>query len=195
MLRTFGFTCMLSLALAPAALAVRQEPTVVLLVRHAERAAEPRTDPGLSPEGELRARSLAAMLADARVAGIITTQYQRTRLTAAPLAQALGITPEVFTAGGSGGTAGHAQGVADLVRQRFTGRVVVVVGHSNTLAPIIAALGGPRLDDLCDHEFSPLLTLVLRNGGEASLIRGRYGAADGAPPASCTRSLMMERTP
>ena len=43
-------------SLAPAALAA---PDLVILVRHAEKAAEPGNDPALSPEGAQRAQALA----------------------------------------------------------------------------------------------------------------------------------------
>src|SRR5438045_2861151 len=63
----------------------RAQPSTVILVRHAERASQTDPDPVLSEAGSQRARDLAAALADAHVGTIITTQLQRTRLTAAPL--------------------------------------------------------------------------------------------------------------
>src|SRR5512143_3998842 len=93
---------------AVAALAVLQDarpapnaapPTVVLLVRHAEKAAQPRQDPPLAKAGAARARALAMVARDAGVTAIITTQFERTRKTAEPTATALQITPEVVEAG------------------------------------------------------------------------------------------------
>ena len=167
-------------ALPPSARA--QEPTVVLLVRHAERAAEPGPDPALSPAGEARAQALAAALADAHVGAILTTQLRRTQLTAAPLARALGLTPVVIETGRD--VAEHARAVTDTVRRRFAGRTVLVVGHSNTVSAIVAALGGPAIAAPCDTEFANLWVLVLRSG-EVSLVRSSYGAPDPPPPADC----------
>ncbi len=59
------------------------------------------------------------------------------------------------------------------------------VGHSNTVAGIIAALGGPRMRDLCESEYSDLFTLVL-DGASARLVRGTYGASSPEPPTGCT---------
>src|SRR5690348_17209435 len=59
------------------------QPSAVILVRHAEKASQTESDPVLSEAGTQRAKDLAAALADAGVGSVITTQLQRTRLTAA----------------------------------------------------------------------------------------------------------------
>ncbi len=160
-----------------------QGVTTVILVRHAERAADMAADPALSPAGEVRARALAEALAFTPLTGIVTTQFRRTRLTAAPVAQAQGLTPVVLPTT----LAQHPQAVADTVRARFAGGTVLVVGHSNTVAEIVEALGGPKLPDLCDSEFATLFVLTLRPGAQPSLVRARYGPADPPPGANCLR--------
>jgi broad specificity phosphatase PhoE len=159
-----------------------QEPTTVIVVRHAERAAEPAGDPVLTEAGQARAQALARVLADGKVGAIITTQWKRTQLTAEPLAQALGLTPVIVPAGGA--MPAHIQAVVDAVR-RFPGRTILVVGHSNTVPKIVTALGGPQLADFCDNEYANLFTIVIRANGDVSVIRSRYGAEDGPPPANC----------
>lgn len=135
--------CWLTTALPVPAAAM---PDVIVLVRHAERAAEPAHDPALTPAGEQRAHALAQALAGLRVNAIFTTEYRRTRDTAAPLARALNLQPIVVDA-----KAGHVQAMADTVRAQ-TG-AVLVVGHSNTVTAVMAALGGPELSDLCESSF------------------------------------------
>src|SRR5689334_10443335 len=85
-------------ALATSASAAFAQPSTIILVRHAEKAATPANDPGLTPAGEQRARDLMVALADAHVSAIITTQLQRTQLTAKPLADSLRVTPTIVTA-------------------------------------------------------------------------------------------------
>ncbi len=160
-----------------------QGVTTVILVRHAERAGDMAADPPLSPAGEVRARALAEALAFTPLAGIVTTQFLRTRLTAAPIAQARGLTPVVVPTT----LAQHPRAVADTVRVRFAGGTVLVVGHSNTVAEIVEALGGPKLPDWCDSEFATLLVLTLRPGAQPSLVRARYGPEDPSPGANCVR--------
>jgi broad specificity phosphatase PhoE len=174
----------LALAAAPLAGPLRaQETTTVILVRHAERAGPSADDPGLTPAGEGRAHALAEALAAARLTGIGTTPWRRTRLTAAPLARESGLTPLVVAT--DGGTAAHVREVADTIRARFHGGTVLVVGHSNTVPGIIAALGGPRLPDLCESEYATLFVLTLREGSAPSLVRARYGAEDGPAGSAC----------
>ena len=47
----------------------------------------------------------------------------------------------------------HVREVADVVR-RHRGQPVLVVGHGETVGPIIAAIGGPIVPDLCAAECS-----------------------------------------
>ena len=156
---------------APAAPA----PLVVYVVRHAERADTTR-DPSLSETGRARADALAATLRDAGIGAIVTSQYARTRETAAPLAAALGLSPHVVAAASP--VAAHADSVARAVARFGAHGAVLVVGHSNTVSAIVAALGGPRLPDLCDADYDNLLVVVRRAGEPARLARARFGAPD-----------------
>jgi hypothetical protein len=58
---------------------------------------------------------------------------------------------------------------------------VLVVGHSNTIPSIITALGGPKMADLCDDQYSMFFTLVI-GVGPPRLIRGTFGAP--SPPGA-----------
>ena len=169
--------CLLLLLLTTAAQA---GPQTVILVRHAEKASEPAGDPGLSAAGQARAQALAAALADAGVDTVLTTQFQRTRATAAPLLVARGLTPTVVEAAGD--TAAHVAAVADAVRG--ASGTVLVVGHSNTVPAIVAALGGPALPMLCESSYSPACVL---QGLDATprLQRWRYGGSDAPAQPGC----------
>ncbi len=173
--RTRSFLALFAVPLIAAAPAPARAPaaaTVVLLVRHAERA--PGTgDVPLSDEGRSRALALAEVGKVAGVSAIITTQFQRTRQTAAPLAEALGITPVVV--GTQSDVAKHAVDVAAAVRQQV-GKTVLVVGHSNTVSAVVAALGGPKFPDFCDPEYDNLIVMVLDAEGGVRTVRSRFGA-------------------
>ncbi|MEJ6002259.1 SixA phosphatase family protein [Paucibacter soli] len=168
------------LALCPA-LPAAAEPTQVIIVRHAERAAEPRDDPALSPEGKERAALLAELLAAADVRTILTTPYRRTRETAAALAQRLGIEPTVIATRPVDNTA-HIAAVAAQARQ--ASGAVLVVGHSNTVAGIVAALSGSQPMPLCDTSYSNLF-IVTPAAPLLPAIQLKFGRPDPAGTAHC----------
>lgn len=162
---------------APGAAAPHQEPTIVILVRHAERGTAPAGDPELTPAGRERALALIDAVRDAKVSAVLHTPTTRTRDTATPVAQHFGLTPEVVR------PAPGASALDEMLRaiQKHQGKTVVVVGHSNTVMRYIEALGGPRRADLCDHQYNGLYTLALIHG-EAFLVEGQYGAPN--PPTA-----------
>jgi phosphohistidine phosphatase SixA len=157
--------------------------TFVVVVRHAEKATDPAADPPLTAAGEARAQALADVLADARVEAVISTPYKRTMSTGAPIAAKRGLTTEVIPV--TGGTPAHATAVAASIREKHRGQTVLVVEHSNTVAAIIKALGGPALADLCDQQYSSLFVLEMPASGAPKLVRSTYGAADPPGAASC----------
>jgi broad specificity phosphatase PhoE len=158
--------------------------TIVILVRHAEKASA-SGDPGLTSDGEARARALADAVEQFRLDGVIVTQYRRTQATAAPAASARGLVPIVIPAGS---VVAHADSVAAAVRRFPPRSAVLVVGHSNTLGPIIVALGGPATRDLCDAEYATMFVLTTPEGGApARLLRTSVGAPDPATATACPR--------
>ncbi len=184
MVKPYWLGAAVLLCLAPIAGA---QPAMVVLVRHAEKASSPGPDPELSEAGLARAAALASALSDASVSSIITTQFRRTRATAAPLAEKLGLTP--ITVAADAGLAAHAQATANAVRARPAGEVVLVVGHSNTIPAILRALGGPDFPELCESEYDKLFIVQLDSARPARLFRTRYGAPDDPNAPSCVQSM------
>jgi len=161
--------------------AAQAHPSLVIVVRHAERATEPKDDPGLSAEGVQRAQALADRLAEANVTSIITTELRRTWETALPTARNFGIEPRVVATRRDDVPA-HVREVVAAVR-RLRG-VVLVVGHSNTVAGIVAGLSDARPIELCDTSFSNIFVVDPQPAGRA-VLQFKYGREDPAPSAGC----------
>jgi broad specificity phosphatase PhoE len=142
----------------------------VVLVRHAEKSAEPADDPGLNEAGRQRALALAEALRHAGVRHIVVSSYARTQETAAPLAALLDIVPQVAAPGID--LDAHVRGVAALVHA--ADGPVLVVGHSNTVPAIILALGGPAVSPIGDDDYDRLYVFGSRDSGPA-LVQARYG--------------------
>ena len=145
--------------------------TTVILVRHAEKAAEPTADPPLTNAGVARAEALVELLKDAGVQGVVSTQFQRTRQTVAPLAANLGLTVEIIDARVS------ARATADSVLARHRGHTVVLAGHSNTVPALVAAFGAAQPAALCDDGYDNVFIVTVAPSGAASVVRMHYGVA------------------
>lgn len=165
--------------LVPAPLPARTDH-LVILVRHAEAAGKPRNDPPLTERGEARAQALAAALEHMQLGTAIVSSLARTRLTAEAVTGPRGLQPTVADV--AGGLEEHVQAVVDAVRAQPKGAAVLVVGHSNTVPRIIAALGGPEAPDLCHWEYSRLFVLEIRADKTANLVGAWYGPADEPEP-------------
>jgi broad specificity phosphatase PhoE len=145
--------------------------TQVFIVRHAEKDLTPGlADPGLTPEGQLRAEALRDTLRKYPVAALYTTDTVRTRTTLAPLAASLKLEPRVYD------TKQLAQ-LAQRLREQHRGQTIVVVGHANTLLSLIDALGAPRpVPTLSDADYDYLFEVTLPAKGPASARASHYGA-------------------
>ena len=140
---------------------------LVFLVRHAERADDggmaPEEDPHISPAGAERAEALARMLGNAGITHIHSTDYFRTRATAAPLAAATGLSVSVYDAGNQAAFAGEL--LATPGRH-------LVVGHSNSIPGLVTALGGDPHGAIASMEYDRLyLVSIGPAGAETVLLR------------------------
>lgn len=168
--RNATIAALLALLACGQALPQNRGPVTAILVRHAERAEAPAEDPGLTAAGQARASALVDVARKANVTAIITTQWLRTRNTAAPTAKSLGINPEVLTTADPN----HAKTVAAAVRTH-AGQTVLVVGHSNTIPAIIEALGARNPGAICEMEYDKVFLLRVAADGTASMTRSTYG--------------------
>jgi broad specificity phosphatase PhoE len=157
------------LFLLAASAAFAKQPTTVILVRHAEKAAM-KGDMPLSEAGKARAQELARVLADVHLDAIFVTPYERTRQTAAPIAKAAGLTPVELAA-----DADYAKTIAAKVAEH-AGGTLLVVGHSNTTPDVIRQLGIADAPSIAETQFDDLFIVTVTDGA-AKLIRLRYGAA------------------
>lgn len=163
----------LLLALALPMTTSAQSSTVVIVVRHAEKATDDPRDPSLSEAGQARAQALAKALEHAGLDAAYSTQYRRTRLTAEPAAKAAGIEVQVRPIDG-GNAATYAADLARDLRALPAGSTALVVGHSNTVPDIVAAIGGQAVADMPETEYDRFTVLVLRDDGGSELIQSRY---------------------
>jgi broad specificity phosphatase PhoE len=146
-------------------------PDLVILVRHAEKAAEPATNPPLSDTGRQRAARLPAILetwtaTGAPIRGLFATELLRTQQTLEPLSKTTRLPI----------TTVNAKDTPELVKKimAINGGIVVVVGHSNTIPEVIEALGGPSGLEIDDPDYTGLYLLTFPGANPAHLIELHY---------------------
>lgn len=144
-----------------------ERPTVVHVVRHAEKAAARGVrDVDLSPAGHARAADLPRQLDVSKIEAVFVTPYSRTRQTAAAVLQATGLEPEVYPANDI------SSFVVNVVR--FEGAHVLIVGHCDTVPHILDGLGVSERVRLTLADYGDLFTVYLADG-PVRLEHGRFG--------------------
>jgi phosphohistidine phosphatase SixA len=108
-------------------------PRTVVLVRHAEKAAEPAGDPPLDERGRARAERLAALLRQSGVTHLFASEFQRTQETLRPLGAAVDADVTVVSAR-------QARALLSALDNLPRHSVAVVAGHSNTVPELVATL-------------------------------------------------------
>ena len=164
-----------------------QATTTIIFVRHAEKAATPADDPGLSPAGQKRAAELARQLVDADVIrgvdAIYSTPFKRTRQTAQAVADALDLPVNTYDAG-------DTEPILESILKKHKGKIILVVAHSNTLPVLIANLGASkRVPSIAEDEYDNIYIISIPWFGKTKTIRLRYGepyVPDEAPQSPVT---------
>jgi broad specificity phosphatase PhoE len=166
--------CVATIPQQPAA----ETPVTVLIVRHAEKAAEPEDDPPLTEAGQQRAALLARMAAASGASAAYATQYLRTQQTVDPLAAALGLAVQQRDAG-------DIDGLVERILAQHRGQTVVVAAHSDTVPMLVEKLTGGPVPAIEETEYDNLYVVTASAHGHGTALRLRYGdsAASTTPAA------------
>tara|TARA_B100000678_G_scaffold95898_1_gene80192 strand:+ start:21090 stop:21644 length:555 start_codon:yes stop_codon:yes gene_type:complete len=136
-------------------------PVTVYVVRHAEKASADMAGdkgPDLTAQGKARAERLADLLKDEAVSSVWSTDTARTRQTASPTADQHGLEIAIYDPGAP-------DALAEAVKVERG--VVLVVGHSNTIAGIASALTGrDEGGDLSEADYETLYRVEVNSRGE-----------------------------
>ncbi len=150
-----------------------QATTTVIFVRHAEKSAAPADDPGLTPAGQRRVAELTRQLVDADVVAgvdaVYATPYRRTEETARPVAEALGLPVHSYDAA-------DTEAIMEYIVKAHKGKIILVVGHSDTLPALIGNMGASKKVPLiAEDEYDNIYIVSIPWFGKTKTIRLRYG--------------------
>lgn len=151
-----------------------QTSAEIFIVRHADRTA----GDDLNAAGLARAQELKRVLGGAAIGRIYSTDFVRTKKTAQPLADSLGLTTKIYSS------------IPTLIKDiklNVAKKRHLVVGHSDTVDDIIAACGCTPPPAITPQmpitQFDNLFLVILTKTGAGALVtwscewmRMRYGA-------------------
>jgi broad specificity phosphatase PhoE len=134
---------------------VAQKKTIIL-VRHAEKV-DASQDPELTEAGKQRAERLAKIVKKYKPGAIYSTDFKRTRDTAAPMAARRRLKVEIY----------DPKNPADLIDTIMKSKTkrFMIVGHSNTIPGLANLLGKKELfKNLDDAEHGVIWIVRLKDG-------------------------------
>lgn len=123
----------------------------IYVVRHAEKAVSPASDPPLTPAGQQRAVDLANLLKGKNIGFIYSTNTTRTIKTAAPLSDSINKPISFYSAD-----------TTALFVKKLTGihSNILVVGHSNTVLELLDSFNlSHNLQHIPDDGFNNLFII------------------------------------
>ena len=140
----------------PAAVAavepMAQVPTIYV-TRHMRKAEG--EDPSLSAQGAAEAVRLAELLKDRAIAAVFVTPTKRSRETGDPVARATGARIETYDPRDNEALARRAAAIAGSI---------LIVGHSNTVPAIVAAVGGTPPAAMTEEDYGRIFAVERTTG-------------------------------
>jgi 2,3-bisphosphoglycerate-dependent phosphoglycerate mutase len=144
--------------------ALQQNPTTVILIRHAEKEKNGSKDPQLTEKGRQRAKAFAAMFGLITADAIYSSNYNRTIATARPFAEQQGLEIQIYDPKAQ-------QDFLDKALREHAGGNIVVVGHSNTVPDAVNYLLKQELvKEMSEEEYNKVFIVSILADGTASYI-------------------------
>ena len=142
-------------------------PITLFLVRHAEDGIG--TNPSLNNVGLDRAASLAHFLDQVPIDVIYSSDFNRTKETAAPTAELKQLPVEIYNVG-------NLQGFKEDLLANHKNKTVLVVGHSNTTPTLVNLLTNTtNYANFNEQEYDNIFLLKVPVSGATEVLHFKYG--------------------
>ena len=168
-----------------------QATTTVLFVRHTDTNQFVDGDnPGLNARGVARAEELADFVQDidvvAGVDAIYASEFTRTQQTAGAVARRLEL--EVSVANPY-----DVEAFMASVLEEHKGEIVLVVTHSDVIAPLIEELHGSKnVPEIAENEYDNFYIVTIPNYGKVKTLRLHYGMHATEETSSMRRGVPLQ---
>lgn len=147
---------------------IQDTATTFILLRHAETTGI-GSDPALSTAGQDRAAELIRILKNVPLNAVYSTNFNRTRQTAQPIATDQSLALQTYNAFAPDLLANNA-----LAAHRHG--AVLVVGHSNTVPELLNVLTGTSFyQQLPESQYDNLYLVTVFEKGRAKVLHLKYG--------------------
>lgn len=148
--------------------AFQNDPTTILLVRHAERAEDGTNDPPISIEGKIRAEHLYKIISKYSIQAIYSTPYKRTKMTAKPTADSLGLEIQEYNFR-------EIEEFLTKIIKNNTGNAVLIIGHSNTTPNLVNNLiGEEKYEQFEETEYGDLFIVRITELGKGRVELSKF---------------------
>lgn len=184
--------CWLSLVVVPLAILPPRAQAEVeagkcastfLVVRHAERNGDLDS---LTKAGEQRAEVLASLGTALKVDHIYSTDTQRTKGSVQPLAKSSGAEITIYRK--------PSEEWIGSLKQKHSGQVVLIVGHSNTAGVIAGWLANSDAFEIAHDEYDAFF-IIRATESATNCVRLKYGnSSEGASSAAPHKMGELETT-
>ncbi|ARN76988.1 phosphoglycerate mutase [Nonlabens spongiae] len=135
--------------------------TTFYFLRHAEKQAG--NDPELNEKGEKRAEQWVEYFFLKDVDHVMSSDFKRTKATAAPLAQSKKLDVETYDVRSLDG---------DQLLEKYRGKTVVLFGHSNTIGTYANQLqNDEKFDDLNESDYDHFYMVTIDSNGNARAVK------------------------
>lgn len=143
-----------------------QSSNEIYMVRHAEKSTAPANDPLLTDKGKVRSESLKDLLKDKNIKAIFSTRTIRTTETATPLSMLINMPIQFYS---NDTTITFMQRVINLKKN------ALIVGHSNTLLPMLDALHlSHSITSIPDAVHNNIFIIKTKNGKPVKVTETTY---------------------
>jgi broad specificity phosphatase PhoE len=164
-MKKFIFTFLLILS----GILFHAQKTQIYIVRHAEKDLTDKgnTNPNLSEAGKQRAEKLLAELKNVKFSAAYSTPFNRTQQTLEPVA--LFNTIEITNYDPK-----NNKGLAEEILGKYSGKNVIIAGHSNTVLEILDAFGAKKpFESISEDDYSNLFHITIEKD-KTTLQSSRY---------------------
>lgn len=148
----------------------KEQLTTFYFIRHAEKMTDQGSDPELTEKGSKRAENWVNYFFLKDVDHVISSDFKRTKATAAPLAKAKKVNIELYDV---------RKATGKSLLQEYRGKTVALFGHSNTINKYASELQNDSIyKDLDDSDYDHYFIIRVDKDGNSNAVKEKIDFID-----------------